>query len=168
MGECGQQKHIQHALSTKTECDYLYGWIKRRVTYAKISPKRWWNPVIQPGVGDSLQLSEIAKYFKFSVVTIIIIIHYDFPGVGPVLSARQGARPDHLQDPGGEPADLPVPLQQRLRLAVPAAAGPDVWAGAAGGALHHQQNDHQRGAHGQSSSVVYSIPLCVVHPLQSG
>ena len=27
-GECQQQKHAQHAPSTKTECDYLIGWIK--------------------------------------------------------------------------------------------------------------------------------------------
>ena len=31
-------KHTQHAPTTKTECDYLYGWIKNMVTYAKISP----------------------------------------------------------------------------------------------------------------------------------
>ena len=41
MGECLQQKHTQHAPSTKTECDYLNGWIKKTVTYAKISPKRY-------------------------------------------------------------------------------------------------------------------------------
>ena len=28
MCECQQQKHAQHALSTKMECDYLNGWIK--------------------------------------------------------------------------------------------------------------------------------------------
>ena len=40
-GECRQQKHTQHAPSTKTECDYLTGWIKKKtVTYAKISPKK--------------------------------------------------------------------------------------------------------------------------------
>ena len=42
-GGCQQQKHTQHALSTKTECDYLNGWIKKThkktVTYQKISPK---------------------------------------------------------------------------------------------------------------------------------
>ena len=39
-GECPQQKHTKHALSTKMECDYLYGWIKKRShTHAKISPK---------------------------------------------------------------------------------------------------------------------------------
>ena len=39
-GECRQQKHTQHAPSTKTECDCLNGWIrKKKVTYAKISPK---------------------------------------------------------------------------------------------------------------------------------
>ena len=27
MCECRQQKHTQHASSTKTDCDYLYGWI---------------------------------------------------------------------------------------------------------------------------------------------
>ena len=27
-GERRQQKHIQHAPSTKMECDHLYGWIK--------------------------------------------------------------------------------------------------------------------------------------------
>ena len=34
-----QQKHTQHAPFTKTECDYLNVWIKKTVTYAKISPK---------------------------------------------------------------------------------------------------------------------------------
>ena len=29
-GECWQQKHTQNAPSTKTVCDYLYGWIKKR------------------------------------------------------------------------------------------------------------------------------------------
>ena len=37
-GECRQQKHTQHALSTKTECDYLYGWIKNG--HKKSHPKR--------------------------------------------------------------------------------------------------------------------------------
>ena len=32
------KKHTHHASSTKIECDYLYGWIKKMVTYAKISP----------------------------------------------------------------------------------------------------------------------------------
>ena len=39
MGECQQRKHTQHAPFTKMECDYLYGWIKKTVTYAKISSK---------------------------------------------------------------------------------------------------------------------------------
>ena len=30
MGECRQQKHTQHAPSTKTECDYLNDWIKKK------------------------------------------------------------------------------------------------------------------------------------------
>ena len=40
-GECCQQKHTQHAPSTKRECDYLNGGIekKKKVTYTKISPK---------------------------------------------------------------------------------------------------------------------------------
>ena len=38
-GECRQQKHTQHAPSTKTECDYLNGWTKKTVTYANISPE---------------------------------------------------------------------------------------------------------------------------------
>ena len=38
-GECQQQKHTQHAPSTKTECDYLNGWIKKRSHTQKISPK---------------------------------------------------------------------------------------------------------------------------------
>ena len=33
-------EHIQHAPSQKMKCDYLYGWIeKKMVVYAKISPK---------------------------------------------------------------------------------------------------------------------------------
>ena len=35
-GECRQQEHTQHAPSTKTECDYLYGWIKKG-SYTHIS-----------------------------------------------------------------------------------------------------------------------------------
>ena len=41
-GECRQQKHTQHALSTKTECDYLNGWIKRSHTqksHPKVNPR---------------------------------------------------------------------------------------------------------------------------------
>ena len=30
MDECWQQKYTQHAPFTKTECDYLNGWIKKR------------------------------------------------------------------------------------------------------------------------------------------
>ena len=29
MDECQQQKHTQHAPTTKTECDYFNGWIKK-------------------------------------------------------------------------------------------------------------------------------------------
>ena len=39
MGECRQQKHTQHAPSTKTECDYLNGWIKKRSHTQKSRPK---------------------------------------------------------------------------------------------------------------------------------
>ena len=42
LGESRQQKHTQHAQSTKMEYDYLNGWIKKKqktVTYTKISPK---------------------------------------------------------------------------------------------------------------------------------
>ena len=39
MGECWQQKHPQHAPSTKTECDYLNGWIKKRSHAQKSHPK---------------------------------------------------------------------------------------------------------------------------------
>ena len=38
-GECRQQKHTQHAPSTKTECDYLNGWIKKRSHTQKSRPK---------------------------------------------------------------------------------------------------------------------------------
>ena len=48
MGECWQQKHIQHATSTKTECDYLYGWIRKWWQTQKCHPK-WWTPEIKLG-----------------------------------------------------------------------------------------------------------------------
>ena len=41
-------KHIQHAPSMKTECDYLYGWIKIRSHTQKSHP-RWWTLEIQLG-----------------------------------------------------------------------------------------------------------------------
>ena len=43
--ECRQQQHTQQAPSTKTECDYLYGWIKKRSHTQKSHPK-WWTPEI--------------------------------------------------------------------------------------------------------------------------
>ena len=42
MGECQQQKDTQYAPSTKRECDYLNGWIKKNkktITSAKITLK---------------------------------------------------------------------------------------------------------------------------------
>ena len=38
-GECRQQKHTQHSPATKTECDYLNGWIKKRSHTQKSHPK---------------------------------------------------------------------------------------------------------------------------------
>ena len=40
-----QQKHTQHAPSTKMECDYLYGWIKKR-SHTQKSHQKWWTPEI--------------------------------------------------------------------------------------------------------------------------
>ena len=37
--ECWQQKHNQPAPSTKMECNYLYDWVTKTVTYTKIPPK---------------------------------------------------------------------------------------------------------------------------------
>ena len=38
-GYCWQQKHTQHAQSTKTECDYLSGWIEKQSHKQKSQPK---------------------------------------------------------------------------------------------------------------------------------
>ena len=40
--ESWQQKHTQHAPSTKTECDYLYYWIEKRSPTQK-SHRKWWT-----------------------------------------------------------------------------------------------------------------------------
>ena len=42
-GDCRQQKHTQHAPSTKTECDCeceLYGWITKR-SHGQTSHPKW-------------------------------------------------------------------------------------------------------------------------------
>ena len=39
-GECQQQQNTQHAPSTKTECDYRYGWIISRPHTQKSHPKK--------------------------------------------------------------------------------------------------------------------------------
>ena len=41
----GNKKHTQHAPSTKTECDYLNGWIKKR-SHTQKSPPKWRTPEI--------------------------------------------------------------------------------------------------------------------------
>ena len=38
---CRQQKHTQHAPSTKTECDYLNGWIKKNGLVRKNLTQKW-------------------------------------------------------------------------------------------------------------------------------
>ena len=44
-GECQQQKHTQHVPSTKTVCDYLYGWIKKnglirkKISFEMVNPR---------------------------------------------------------------------------------------------------------------------------------
>ena len=43
-----QQKQTQHAPSTKTECDYLYGWIKKR-SHAQKSHKKKMKPRVIAG-----------------------------------------------------------------------------------------------------------------------
>ena len=42
MGEHWQQKHTQHAPSTKMECDYLYGWIEKGSHMTKFH-QNWWT-----------------------------------------------------------------------------------------------------------------------------
>ena len=43
-GECRQQKHTQHAPSTKTECDYLNGWTKKTGHIRKNLTQKVVNP----------------------------------------------------------------------------------------------------------------------------
>ena len=68
-GECRQQKHAQHAPSTKMECDHLYVWInnkkhtqkknkkqkktkqtnkkkKKERSHTQKSYPKWWTPEI--------------------------------------------------------------------------------------------------------------------------
>ena len=51
MGEFQQQKDTQYASSVKTECDYLYGWIKykNKQTNKKSQSQKWWTPEIELG-----------------------------------------------------------------------------------------------------------------------
>ena len=78
---CGlyPQKHTQHAPSTKTEFDYLYGWVKKQtnnnnnnnnktVTYAKILP-RMVNPRDIAGNAEEegeRELAASARFFDIS------------------------------------------------------------------------------------------------------
>ena len=39
--ECRKQEHTQHAPSTKTECDYLNGWIKKNGHIRKNLTPKW-------------------------------------------------------------------------------------------------------------------------------
>ena len=57
---------MPHAPFMKTECDYLYGWIKK-VTYTKISPKMV-NPRIKRGTQKKKKKKK--KNLKTSVQTV--------------------------------------------------------------------------------------------------
>ncbi|CAM4313787.1 unnamed protein product, partial [Lepidochelys olivacea] len=69
-------------------------------------------------------------------------------GLGPVPRGRQSANHAGPENPGGVAAHLPLHLQQRLRLHQHGDPVGHVPAGPAHRAQHHQQDDHQRGAHG--------------------
>ena len=47
-----QQKHTQYTPSVKTECYYLYGWIKKNKKRSHVhkSHPKWWSPEIQLGI----------------------------------------------------------------------------------------------------------------------
>ena len=53
-GECHQQKHTQHAPSTKTECDYLNGWIEKTVTYTQGVRGMHYNMIWVRGMHDNM------------------------------------------------------------------------------------------------------------------
>ena len=58
MGECQQQKHTQHVPSMKTECDYLYGWNKKRSHTQKSHAQKKVNPRAIAGITEEVEKEE--------------------------------------------------------------------------------------------------------------
>ena len=70
-GECRQQKHTQHAPSTKMGCDYLNGWIKKQ--YTKISPKMV-NPRDPAGNAEEKEEKELKQPVHSSVIEMAFLL----------------------------------------------------------------------------------------------
>ena len=62
-------KNIQHAPSTKTECDYLYGWIKKTLT----SRPKWWSPELWLGTQKKRQCPDwLSACFCLGEITSLV------------------------------------------------------------------------------------------------
>ena len=69
-GECGQQKHIQHAPSTKTERDYSYGSLKKNNHLRKYFTKNG-EPQIYSWVHRRRRMDAELSIIIISIFTII-------------------------------------------------------------------------------------------------
>ena len=86
-GECRQQKHAQHAPSTKTKCDYLNGWIKKQ-THTQQSHPKMVNP--RDIAGERRR-----RRFKLYLVTgiielyIVILVYLTLTSIQGHMSTRR-------------------------------------------------------------------------------
>ena len=89
-------KHIQQTLSTKIECDYLNGLIKKTVKYAKISP-RMVNP--RDIAGERRRRTTKTVWIKVGLpeqffVVVVVCFSYELyrltEKLGPVSCAKCG------------------------------------------------------------------------------
>ena len=63
MGECQQQKHTQHASSTKMECDYLNDWIRKWPHTQKSHPKSYTDVLVQTECMHTLPVRPNVKFY---------------------------------------------------------------------------------------------------------
>ena len=66
-------KNTQHALSTKAEFDYLYGWIKKQSHTQKISPKMV-NPRNTAGNAEEEEKMCVYASLIFVVVQLYLLL----------------------------------------------------------------------------------------------
>ena len=108
-------KNTQHAPSTTTECDYLYGWIEKRSRTQNSHPK-WVNPWDIVGMAKDEDSYSVNVFGQLVLFRCVVVCRQQYVDVR--WFQRQGcyslSKLSYMFTPPPPPPRPPKPLQQRV------------------------------------------------------